>query len=134
VQLALGRLRTGEAADGEILAGTAVPAIAVAWTQIALAAIAALAWPRPTPRRTHSPGWSWGPRGSALLAIVTSTVTRSAELAQVTTLPALLISFAAPGAAQAASPDSWPGLNLLRFALMEVRQRLRSATAGAPAP
>jgi ribA/ribD-fused uncharacterized protein len=28
---------------------------------------------------------------------------------------------------QAASPDRWPGLNLLGFALMEVRSRLRHA-------
>ena len=42
-ELVLKRLRTGEATDGEILAGTAAPAIAIAWAQIAVAAVAAVA-------------------------------------------------------------------------------------------
>ncbi len=57
-ELVLKRLRTGEAAEGEILAGTAAPAIAIAWAQIAVAA-------------------------------VTAAVTRTVQLAQVTTMPAL---------------------------------------------
>ncbi len=57
-ELVLKRLRTGEATDGEILAGTAAPAIAIAWAQIAVAA-------------------------------VTAAVTRTVQLAQVTTMPAL---------------------------------------------
>ena len=42
-ELVLKRLRTGETTDGEILAGTAAPAIAIAWAQIAVAAVAAVA-------------------------------------------------------------------------------------------
>ena len=37
----LKRLRTGEVSDGEIIAGTAAPAVAIAWTQIAIGVIAA---------------------------------------------------------------------------------------------
>jgi len=40
-QLVLKRLRTGESTDPEILTGTAAPAIAIAWAQIAVAAVAA---------------------------------------------------------------------------------------------
>jgi ABC-2 type transport system permease protein len=99
-QLVLKRLRTGEATDGEILAGTAAPAIAVAWAQIALAAIAAVAAAGlvlPATAVLALAGLALGTAVFALLAIVTSAVTRSAELAQVTTLPALLISFAFSG-------------------------------------
>jgi len=35
----------------------------------------------------------------------------------------------AAGDERAASPQTWPGLNLLGFALMEVRHRLRAETA-----
>jgi ABC-2 type transport system permease protein len=42
-QLVLKRLRTGESTDPEILAGTAAPAIAIAWAEIAVAAVAAVA-------------------------------------------------------------------------------------------
>ena len=36
------RLRSGEIADAEILAGTAAPAVAIAWVQVAVAAVAAV--------------------------------------------------------------------------------------------
>ena len=42
-ELVLKRLRTGESTDAEILAGTAAPAIAIAWAQIAVATAAAVA-------------------------------------------------------------------------------------------
>jgi ABC-2 type transport system permease protein len=99
-QLVLKRLRTGEATDGEILAGTALPAIAVAWAQIAVAAVAAaaaLGLAAPATAVLALAGLAGGTAVFTLLAIVTSAVTRSAELAQVTTLPALLISFACSG-------------------------------------
>jgi ABC-2 type transport system permease protein len=99
-QLVLKRLRTGEAADGEILAGTALPAIAVAWAQVAVAAVGAAAVLGLAPRATAVlavAGLILGTVVFALLAVVTSAVTRSAELAQVTTLPALLISLACSG-------------------------------------
>jgi ABC-2 type transport system permease protein len=115
-QLVLKRLRTGEATDGEILAGTAAPAVAVAWAQIALgtvAAVAALGLVLPATAVLALAGLLLGTAVFALLAVVTSAVTRSAELAQVTTLPALLISFvfsgllfplsAAPGAVRLAA-------------------------------
>ena len=42
-ELVLKRLRTGETTDAEILAGTAAPAIAIAWAQIAMPTVAAVA-------------------------------------------------------------------------------------------
>jgi ABC-2 type transport system permease protein len=99
-QLVLKRLRAGEATDGEILAGTALPAIAVAWAQVAVAAVGAAAVLGLAPRAAAVlavAGLILGTVVFALLAVVTSAVTRSAELAQVTTLPALLISLAGSG-------------------------------------
>jgi ABC-2 type transport system permease protein len=99
-QLVLKRLRAGEAAGGEILAGTAAPAIAVAWAQVALAAavaVAAAGLVLPARAVLAVAGLVLGTAAFALLAIVTSAVTRSAEMAQVTTLPALVISIAGSG-------------------------------------
>ena len=41
-ELVLKRLRTGETSDAEILAGTAAPAVAIAWGQILIGAVAAV--------------------------------------------------------------------------------------------
>ncbi|OHV46095.1 ABC transporter [Parafrankia soli] len=66
--LVLKRLRAGEAGDLEILAGTAAPAVAVAWAQIFVA-----------------------------LAALSTTVTRSVEMAQVTTMPVLVVPLVLSG-------------------------------------
>jgi ABC-2 type transport system permease protein len=110
-QLVLKRLRAGEATDGEILAGTAAPAVAVAWAQVALAAaVAVTAAGLVLPARAvlAVTGLVLGTAAFALLAIVTSAVTRSAEMAQVTTLPALVVSIAGSGllVPLAAAPDA----------------------------
>jgi ABC-2 type transport system permease protein len=99
-QLVLKRLRTGEATDGEILAGMAAPAVAVAWAQVAVAAVATVATAGlvlPATAVLALAGLALGTAVFALLAIVTSAVTRSAEMAQVTTMPALLLSFVGSG-------------------------------------
>jgi ABC-2 type transport system permease protein len=115
-QLVLKRLRTGEATDGEILAGTAAPAIAVAWTQVAVAAVAAVTvfGLVPSARAVLAlVALVGGSAVFALLAAVSSALTRTVEMAQVTTTPVIFISFVfsgltiplsfLPGPAQAAA-------------------------------
>jgi len=99
-QLVLKRLRTGETTDGEILAGTAAPAVAVAWTQIAVAGVAALAVSglgRPANAVLALVALAGGSVVFVLLAVVSAAVTRSVEVAQITTLPVLIIPFAFSG-------------------------------------
>ena len=91
-ELVLKRLRTGEATDGEILAGTAAPAITIAWAQIAVAAVAAVAvlGLNPPANAALVPvALILGTAVFVLLAAVTAAVTRTVQLAQVTTMPAL---------------------------------------------
>ena len=90
-ELVLKRLRTGEATDGEILAGTAAPAIAIAWAQIAVAAVAAavLGLNPPANAALVPVALILGTAVFVLLAAVTAAVTRTVQLAQVTTMPAL---------------------------------------------
>jgi ABC-2 type transport system permease protein len=99
-ELVLKRLRTGESTDAEILAGTAAPAIAIAWAQIAVATVAAVAVfgvARPANAVLMLVALILGTAVFALLAAVTSAATRTVEMAQVTTLPVLTIPFAFSG-------------------------------------
>ncbi|HEY6277289.1 MAG TPA: ABC transporter permease [Streptosporangiaceae bacterium] len=99
-QLVLKRLRTGETTDSEILAGTAAPAIAIAWAQIAVAAVAAVAvfgLAPPANPVLALVALVLGTAVFALLAAVSSAVTRTVEMAQVTTLPVLIVPFALSG-------------------------------------
>src|SRR5580692_2927454 len=96
-ELVLKRLRTGEATDAEVLAGTAAPAIAIAWAQVAVAAIAAVAifgMAAPANIALMLAALVLGTAAFTLLAAVSATVTRTVELAQVTTLPVLLVPLA----------------------------------------
>jgi ABC-2 type transport system permease protein len=98
-ELVLKRLRTGEVRDAEILAGTAAPAVALAWGQIVIGLLAAGCF--------FGMGWPTNP-GLVLVAVVLGTVvctllaatctamTRTVEMAQVTATPVLLAS-ALPG-------------------------------------
>jgi len=99
-QLVLKRLRTGESTDPEILAGTAAPAIAIAWAEIAVAAVAAVAvfgMPPPVNAVLALVALILGTAVFALLAAVSSAATRTVEMAQVTTLPVLVIPFVLSG-------------------------------------
>jgi ABC-2 type transport system permease protein len=90
-QLVLKRLRTGESTDPEILAGTAAPAIAIAWAEIAVAAVAAVAvfgMAPPVNAVLALVALILGTAVFALLAAVSSAATRTVEMAQVTTLAA----------------------------------------------
>ena len=99
-QLVLKRLRTGESTDPEILAGTAAPAIAIAWAEIAVAAVAAVAvfgMAPPVNAVLALAALILGTAVFALLAAVSSAATRTVEMAQVTTLPVLVIPFVLSG-------------------------------------
>ena len=119
-ELVLKRLRTGEATDAEILAGTAAPAITIAWAQVAVAAIAAVAifgMDAPANIALLLAALILGTAVFALLAAVSTAVTRTVEMAQVTTLPVLMISCAFSG---------------LLFPLAMLREPLRSAAQALP--
>jgi len=93
--LVLKRLRTGEPTDLEILAGTALPAAAVAVAQcLALIAAGAVLLHLPLPRRPELllVAMALGVVLLTALAAASSVFTRSVELAQLTTTPLLLVS------------------------------------------
>ncbi len=99
-ELVFKRLRSGEITDAEILAGTAAPAVAIAWVQVAVAAVAAGAASGMDLQATALLVLAAVLLGTAvfvLLAAVTTAVTRTVELAQVTTLPVLMLSLVFSG-------------------------------------
>jgi ABC-2 type transport system permease protein len=119
-ELVLKRLRAGEATDAEILAGTAAPAIAIAWAQIAVAAVAAVAvfgMAAPANIALVLAALLLGTAVFVLLAAVSTAVTRTVEMAQVTTLPVLLFSLVFSG---------------LLFPLAMLGEPLRSAAQALP--
>ena len=144
-ELVLKRLRTGEATDGEILAGTAAPAIAIAWAQIAVAAVAAVAvlGLNPPANAALVPvALILGTAVFVLLAAVTAAVTRTVQLAQVTTMPALWLPLVFSGLlfplAMLPEPLRWvaealpltPVAELMRLALTGTRRRRSPPRAG----
>ena len=99
-ELVLKRLRTGEPTDLEILAGTALPAVAVALVQCAvLVGSGALLLRLGAPRRPDLllAGLVLGVVLLAALAAVSTVVTRTVEMAQITTMPLLLVSMMGSG-------------------------------------
>jgi ABC-2 type transport system permease protein len=91
--LVLKRLRAGELTDREILAGVAAPAIAVALVQCVLAGVAGavfLGLPVPVNAVLLVVAVAGGMVVFVLLAAASAAFTRTAELAQVTTLPVLM--------------------------------------------
>ncbi|QMU76775.1 ABC transporter permease [Streptacidiphilus sp. PB12-B1b] len=96
----LKRLRTGEPTDLEILAGTAVPAVAVALAQcLALVAAGTALLHLGLPRRPDLllAALVLGIVMQVVLAAASSTLTRSVELAQLTTAPLLVLSAVGSG-------------------------------------
>ncbi|WP_367124954.1 ABC transporter permease [Streptomyces phytohabitans] len=92
----LQRLRAGEPGAAEILLGAALPALALAVAQTALLAVAGTAafhLAAPAAPVLLAAGLLSGLALTAVAAAATSTVTRSAESAQVTALPLVLVSF-----------------------------------------
>lgn len=93
-ELVLKRLRTGEATDLQILAGTATPALAIAWAQSLLAGLAAavlFGLPVPVNLLLVVLALALGSLVFVLLATATTGLTRSVEMAQLTTTPMLVI-------------------------------------------
>jgi ABC-2 type transport system permease protein len=98
--LVLKRLRTGQTSDAEILAGTAAPAVAIAWAQIAVGGVAAFVLfglTAPVNVVLVVVALVLGTAVFVLLAALTTAVTRSVEMAQLTTTPVLVVSLALSG-------------------------------------
>ena len=96
----LKRLRTGELRDEEILLGTAAPSVVLTWTQSLVGCGLVLALVGPTDTANVLLAATAVLLGTAvfvLLAVVTAAFTRTVELAQVTTLPGLLVPLALSG-------------------------------------
>ncbi|GAA0476682.1 ABC transporter permease [Streptomyces sp. NPDC046215] len=99
-ELVLKRLRTGEAGDAEILAGTALPSVAVALVQCVLLLVAGVAWldlrsvARP---ELVLAGLVLGVVLSVLLAAVTTAWAKTVESAQLVTTPLVLVSLLGSG-------------------------------------
>lgn len=99
-ELVLKRLRTGEAGDLEILAGTALPAAAIALAQIAAltaAGASVLGAPMPDNPALVVAGVLAAIPLLAGLAALTSTFTRNVETAGLTTLPLFLATMLGSG-------------------------------------
>ncbi|WP_435879368.1 ABC transporter permease [Streptomyces tirandamycinicus] len=99
-ELVLKRLRTGEVSDTEILAGTALPAAALALAQSALvvaAGVALLGADGPRRPELLVAGTLLGTVVMAALAAATSAITRTVESAQITTLPLFMVSAGGSG-------------------------------------
>ncbi|ORT54698.1 ABC transporter permease [Streptomyces sp. CB03238] len=94
-ELVLKRLRTGEASDREILAGTALPAVVLAVAQSALIVVAGVAFlgvGAPQRPELLVGGVLVGVVMLIALAGATAAATRTVESAQITTMPLFLVS------------------------------------------
>jgi ABC-2 type transport system permease protein len=99
-ELVLKRLRTGETTDPEILLGAAVPALVVALLQTVLAigaGAALVGLPVPVNAPLMAVGTLAGCAVFVLLAAASSAFTRNVEMAQISTLPVLLVSMVGSG-------------------------------------
>jgi ABC-2 type transport system permease protein len=99
-ELVLKRLRAGELGDGEILAGVVMPAVAIAWGQLAVGAVAAalaVGLPRPVNPVLVLLALTGGTATFALLAVASTALTRTVQLAELTTTPLLVASLTLSG-------------------------------------
>ncbi|MEU8652768.1 ABC transporter permease [Streptomyces sp. NPDC048737] len=99
-ELVLKRLRTGEASDPEILAGSALPAVAITVLQCGVLVVggaALLGLSMPSRPDLLIAGLLLGTVMTASMAAASSVITRSAEAAQVTPLPVMLVSLMGSG-------------------------------------
>ncbi|WAX79223.1 ABC transporter permease [Streptomyces sp. KMM 9044] len=99
-ELVLKRLRTGELRDAEILTASSLPSGAIGLAQSLLLAVGcALLMDMAAPQAVHLAvlGLLLGLVLSAGLAAVTASFTRTAESAQVTSMPVILVSVLASG-------------------------------------
>ncbi|MGW1196131.1 ABC transporter permease [Streptomyces sp. NPDC002536] len=94
-ELVLKRLRTGEAGDAEILAGTALPSAAIALAQCVLLVVAGSVWLHmraPARPELLVAGMLLGIVLLAALAAVFTRFTKNSESAQLTALPFVMVS------------------------------------------
>ncbi|MBC9730361.1 ABC transporter permease [Streptomyces sp. TRM68367] len=99
-ELVLKRLRTGELRDGEILTGAALPAVTLGFVQSVLLTVGCMALVdvgAPSAPHLAVLGVLLGLVMCAALAALTANWTRTAESAQVTPMPLLMISLFASG-------------------------------------
>ena len=134
----LKRLRTGEPTDPEILAGTALPAVAVALLQCAaLVAAGVLLLRLPLPHRPELliAGTALGIVLLVVLAAGSTVFTPSVELAQLTTVPLLLVSVVGSGLVIPLASMPQPFGELCQWLPMTAVMELVRAgwTGGAPA-
>ncbi len=117
-ELVLKRLRVGEVTDVEILAGTASPAIAIAAAQIVLfivAGAALLGLPVPVNLPVLLLGALGGVGVFVILAVASAIFTRTVELAQITTLPVLVVCMLGSGTMVPLELLPEPGADLVRL-------------------
>lgn len=107
-ELVLKRLRTGEATDNQILLGPAVPSFTLtAVLTVAVGAIImAVGGGMPTNPILLVAALGGGAAMFAALALITSTFTRNAEAAQITSLPIVLIAMAGSSLLRGIVPES----------------------------
>ncbi|WP_335932647.1 ABC transporter permease [Streptomyces sp. PTD5-9] len=99
-ELVLKRLRTGEVTDREILAGTALPSVALALAQTVLMVLAGtFFFDLGAPKRPELLvlGLLSGMVLLAALAALTSAMTRTVQTSQITTMPLFLVSMVGSG-------------------------------------
>ncbi|AYV32449.1 ABC transporter permease [Streptomyces goshikiensis] len=98
--LVLKRLRTGSLSDSEILVGTAMPVAGVAWAQCGIVlgvGVALLDVQSPASSPLLLIGVVIGTVLVAALAACSAVFTRTVEMAQLTTMPLILVSVAGSG-------------------------------------
>lgn len=118
----LKRLRTGEVRDVEILTGTAIPALVIAFAQTAVAlAVGALVLDLPLPVNpiVLIVGLLAGVGLFVLLAAVSTAFTRTVELAQVSTTPIVIVCLLGSGAMVPLDTLPAPVAQIARFVPLE---------------
>lgn len=130
-ELVLKRLRTGELGDAEILTGTALPAVGLGLAQsLLLAAACTVLLDTGTPKAPYLTvlGLLLGLVLCAALAALTASFTRTAESAQVTALPLVLVSMVGSGIA--IPTDVLPGRLASACELLPLSPAIRLVRAG----
>ena len=99
-ELVLKRLRSGESSDGEILLGAAAPAVAITWWQFSVGVVAGMVLVGmgvPVNPILVVAAVVLGTVVFVLLAAASTAMTRSVEMAQLSTLPVVVISMVLGG-------------------------------------
>ncbi|HZM64982.1 MAG TPA: ABC transporter permease [Nakamurella sp.] len=99
-ELVLKRLRSGQLGDAEILAGAAAPGIAIAWMQVVVAVAAGFlvfGMGAPVNPVLVLTGVLAGTAVFVLLAAASTAMTRSVEMAQISTMPVVIVSLVLGG-------------------------------------